>query len=353
LRTPAVRNGLIAGLVALLAIAPLSAEETTKKERRWPLEIGLFTGFVIPDENLTKVEDSAAEPTLGLRLGGQFHERMTWFTEVQAAQFETLSLTGDADMLAGRGGVEFLVSPGRKVEPFISGSWGYTLLTFDSATDFVSAVAAAGLGQHIQVGAGMRVRWEARIERTLARDGLQGDDLTQKVATVGLNWTLGKRMHDADGDGVSGHRDECRDTPAGVPVNSRGCPSDSDRDGVFDGIDICPATPAGWAVDPAGCPPDADGDTVADATDECEGTPRGATVDNKGCPLDADGDGVFDSFDTCPNTMRGIEVDEKGCFLDADQDGVYDGLGMDRCPGTPEGVPVDPFGCPLKDDDGS
>ena len=353
MRISAVRNGLFVGLIALMAIAPLSAEEAAKDGRRWPLEIGPFAGFVIPDDHLTMTEDPGPEPTLGVHLGGRFHTRWGWFAQAQAAQFDSLSLTGDADMLAGRAGVEFLVSPGRRCEPFVSGSWGYEVLSFDNATDFVSALCSAGLGQHIQVGAGLRVRWEVRMERTMARDGLQGEDLTQSVATVGLNWTLGKRTHDDDGDGVPGHRDDCRDTPTGVPVDTRGCPSDSDGDGVFDGIDICPSTPAGWVVDASGCPPDSDGDTVADAADDCAATPPGAMVNDKGCPLDADGDGVFDGLDRCPETLRGIEVDPRGCFLDADEDGVYDGLGMDRCPGTPRGVPVDPFGCPLKDDSGS
>jgi hypothetical protein len=349
----AVRNGLLAGLVALVAIAPLSAGEAGKKEHRWPLEMGPFTGFVIPDDHLTRTKDSAVEPTLGVRLGGQFHPRWNWFAEVQAAQFESLSLTGDADMLAGRAGFELLVTPGRKYESFVSGSWGYEVLSFENATDFVSALASAGLGQHIHVGPRMRVRWEVRVERTMAPDGLQGEDLTQSVATVGLNWVLGKRTHDADGDGIAGHRDQCPDTPAGLPVNSRGCPTDSDADGVFDGIDSCPSTPKGWAVDAAGCPFDADGDGVSDGADGCASTPQGAIVDDKGCPADSDGDGVFDGLDRCSNTLRGIEVDERGCFLDADEDGVYDGLGMDRCPGTPKGVPVDPFGCPLKDGSGS
>lgn len=59
---------------------------------------------------------------------------------------------------------------------------------------------------------------------------------------------------DSDGDGVSDSRDDCPDTPAGVRVNSRGCPLDSDRDGVVDYRDACPNTPRGVDVDGRGCP---------------------------------------------------------------------------------------------------
>jgi hypothetical protein len=255
-------------------------------------------------------------------------------------------------MLAGRGGVEWILERGRRTEPFVSAGWGYMNMTFDGATDFTSGFASLGLGQHVQLGARTRLRWEARVDRTTAPDGLRGRDLTQPQATIGFNWVLGKSNLDADRDGVPGHRDRCRDTPEGAAVDARGCPRDSDRDTILDGLDACAETPEGWAVGPDGCALDADADGVADSIDACAATPRRVAVDERGCPLDGDGDGVFDGFDRCPATLKGIEVDEQGCFLDADEDGVYDGLGMDRCPGTPKGTKVDPFGCPVQDGDG-
>ena len=47
---------------------------------------------------------------------------------------------------------------------------------------------------------------------------------------------------------------QCADTPAGQPVDARGCSRDSDADGVIDGVDKCPSTPNGQAVDEKGCP---------------------------------------------------------------------------------------------------
>jgi OOP family OmpA-OmpF porin len=98
---------------------------------------------------------------------------------------------------------------------------------------------------------------------------------------------------------------------------------DSDEDGVSDSKDQCPNTPSGVAVDSKGCPTDLDGDGVADYLDACQGTPRGTKVDAKGCPLDSDGDGVVDSKDKCPNTLAGAKVDSKGCAEIATLDGVH------------------------------
>ncbi|MCK5427423.1 MAG: OmpA family protein, partial [Thermodesulfovibrionia bacterium] len=58
----------------------------------------------------------------------------------------------------------------------------------------------------------------------------------------------------------------------------------SDGDGVPDYMDKCPGTPAGVSVDSSGCPPDSDGDGVPDYLDKCPDTPKGVAVDSKGCP---------------------------------------------------------------------
>ena len=47
--------------------------------------------------------------------------------------------------------------------------------------------------------------------------------------------------------------------------------------------------------------------------DKCPNTPAGLTVDSAGCPKDSDGDGVYDDMDKCPDTLMGIKVDEVGC----------------------------------------
>ena len=88
---------------------------------------------------------------------------------------------------------------------------------------------------------------------------------------------------------------------------------DSDGDGVGDAMDKCPGTPAGVKVDSVGCPLDSDKDGVPDYLDKCPGTPAGVKVNSTGCPLDSDGDGVPDSLDKCPKTPAGVKVDASGC----------------------------------------
>jgi OOP family OmpA-OmpF porin len=123
-------------------------------------------------------------------------------------------------------------------------------------------------------------------------------------------------------------------------------PADADKDGVIDTLDKCPGTPAGVAVDSTGCPIDSDRDRVADYLDRCPGTPAGVAVDASGCPIDNDKDRVADYLDACPNTPEGVNVDQKGCPLDTDKDGVADYL--DKCPDTAAGTAVGANGCPLE-----
>lgn len=168
--------------------------------------------------------------------------------------------------------------------------------------------------------------------------------------TLGLTFLFGGEKReapptpkDSDGDGVYDNLDKCPDTPAGVSVDSFGCPLDSDGDGVPDYLDQCPNTPSGVKVDAKGCPLDSDGDGVPDYLDQCPNTPRTVKVDEKGCPIDSDRDGVPDYMDQCPNTPDGVKVDTKGCPADSDEDGVPDYL--DQCPRTPKGATVNEVGC--------
>jgi len=342
------------GAAAALAVAVSFLPAAAADDDLGPtgFEIGAFAGAVVLDEDLTG-GDRSAEPLVGARLAGRLGERWRWFGDLAWSSTSTETFAGDADLLAGRAGVEWIADPLMRWQPFYSAAYGWSHITFDAATDFDSGFVSVGLGTQRATGARGAVRWELRVEQTLAPDGLRGEDLTQIEAVFGYQWRLGRGGstpvdHDPDSDGVLGSRDRCPDTPAGAVVDVQGCPVDSDRDGVADGIDRCPGSPTGGPVDASGCPPDADGDGVPDERDRCPDTVAGDPVDDSGCVVDADGDGVPDVRDRCPNTLGGIEVDPDGCFLDRDGDGVYDGLGMDACPDTPPGTPVDRFGCPLE-----
>lgn len=154
-----------------------------------------------------------------------------------------------------------------------------------------------------------------------ARRGLESDDgvgrAVDYVAGLGFQYAWGgsKRVLDTDGDGVNDDLDQCPGTPAGTPVDAKGCPlpQDDDGDGVTNDVDKCPNTPAGARVDATGCELDSDGDGVGDSRDQCPNTPPGAKVNERGCELDTDGDGVVDSQDKCPDTPKGDRVDAIGC----------------------------------------
>ncbi len=57
---------------------------------------------------------------------------------------------------------------------------------------------------------------------------------------------------------------------------------------------------------------DEDHDWVLDLRDECPHTPAGVKVDTLGCPLDSDHDGVPDYLDQEPHTKKGVAVDDEG-----------------------------------------
>jgi outer membrane protein OmpA-like peptidoglycan-associated protein len=231
---------------------------------------------------------------------------------------------------------------------------GYSRLDFEKTAPyrFTDNAVHGAIGDRVFLGDRSALRLEVRAIYA-PKSGFVGADWAGHiVGSLGLSvFTGGGPAPDADRDGVPDKRDACADTPVGVTVDARGCPTDSDSDGVYDGLDRCPGTPAGARVDATGCPIDTDHDGVYDGLDQCPNTPAGARVDAKGCPADADGDGVPDGIDQCPGTPARAVVDATGCPLDSDKDGVPDGI--DKCPNTPAGAEVDAVGCQrFKDSDG-
>jgi hypothetical protein len=67
---------------------------------------------------------------------------------------------------------------------------------------------------------------------------------------------------------------------------------------------------------------DEDHDWVLDLRDECPHTPAGVEVDTLGCPLDSDKDGVPDYLDKEPHSKRNAVVDDEGRQI-ADTTGTY------------------------------
>lgn len=79
-------------------------------------------------------------------------------------------------------------------------------------------------------------------------------DLTGEDSYLGLSKKDLKALDlgDEDDDGIIDFKDECPHTPAGAPVDHKGCPLDSDKDGVPDYKDLEKDTPEGNTVDSLG-----------------------------------------------------------------------------------------------------
>lgn len=206
--------------------------------------------------------------------------------------------------------------------PYFLVGIGYLGAKIEGAGDENRPTGTVGVGVIWRLGnSAVSIRAEQRAR--LAWE--QGDNLTDLISTIGLQFSFGatksagkaKTGFDSDNDGVIDHWDMCPATKRGTAVDEYGCPLDSDKDGVADGIDACPDTPTGVQVDAVGCPPesDADRDGVADDKDKCPKTPAGAVVDIYGCERDGDGDRVVDRLDRCPNSPKGIRVDFSGCEI--------------------------------------
>jgi outer membrane protein OmpA-like peptidoglycan-associated protein len=148
---------------------------------------------------------------------------------------------------------------------------------------------------------------------------------------TGLNITLGRGVHDKDGDGVRDKEDDCPDTPG--LKDFKGCP-DKDGDRIRDKDDICPDVPGSPQFN--GCP-DTDGDGIKDIDDQCPNDK--GPVFTKGCP-DADNDSIKDADDECPQLAGPKYL--KGC-PDKDNDGIRDK--DDKCPD--KAGPADNNGCPV------
>ena len=141
----------------------------------------------------------------------------------------------------------------------------------DYDTDFY------GDDHETQVNAGLGVKWFIADRAAIRGDWRvyhgTNDDLVDMTLSLGLHLALGGRKSSA-----------AAPAPAAVPIAA--------REG------------------------DADGDGVLDSADRCPNTPAGIEVDSRGCPLDDDGDGVYNYMDDCPDTTnRRAKIDARGCYV--------------------------------------
>jgi OOP family OmpA-OmpF porin len=278
-----VARALGAGFALVLApAAPADAEPRP--------EIGLVSGVVFPDEDVTGGGDgtSRVEPSLGLFAALPRGDHLAFFGEGLWSRFDSSRPDGDVAYVEARGGVRafpFGMAPRNALFAEVAAGW----MRLDLANRVFAVdrpFASVGVGQRFRLSDRLALQWETRLSRTAADDGDPiRAGIGQPTVLIGLSVGLGEGQRDQDRDGVADRRDVCPDTPRGARVDANGCPLDADRDGVLDGLD------------------------------RCDDTPRGVPVDSLGCSdtIDSDGDGVPDGIDRCPDTAADVNVDAWGC----------------------------------------
>jgi len=305
-------------LVLLLTLGANSARGAEESKIRLT---GTLYGGVAFLNNSWPVSDG---PTYGVRGGFNFGNRVgleASYGWVKPKNVGSYVDSGNPVTQYGMDAIYYFKPDTTRIIPYAYLGWGQLNLNdVDTTTYEMSGMEIGGGGRYRLFRWG-RFRFDARLDGRMffatndpPLEGA-GSKKTHYFITLGLTFARTSPPADSDNDGVPDVDDRCPDTPAGAPVDSRGCALDEDGDGVPDGMDQCPGTPRGIPVDATGCAPDTDGDGVPDALDHCQGTPTGAVVDSTGCALDSDGDGVFDGLDRCPDTPRGTRVDAAGCSL--------------------------------------
>ncbi|RYZ50705.1 MAG: hypothetical protein EOP49_13450 [Sphingobacteriales bacterium] len=174
-----------------------------------------------------------------------------------------------------------------------------------SGTKNYIPVLTTGLGIQFRLGERVTLQLEDKVSYT-GRDLLDGTQLQNNgsltsendlfnYASIGLNFNLGnKRKNVAPLWWVNplDHAYSELSDPRHMRLPEPILP-DADGDGIADQFDKCPGTPAGVAVDSHGCPMDTDGDGVPDFRDKQLITPTECQ------PVDADGVGKCPCPDGC------------------------------------------------------
>ena len=159
-----------------------------------------------------------------------------------------------------------------RISPYLSGGFGWNVKNSNFASDDKNMFVGAAFGILADLTPNVALRSELRY-RVDYNNGWGGETFNDLIFNVGLQIPFGQPYAEPVA------------AVAPPPPPPPPPPADSDGDGVPDSRDKCPGTPAGVAVDTDGCPLDTDGDGVPDFRDACPGTPAGARVDSRGCPI--------------------------------------------------------------------
>lgn len=261
---------------------------------------GAGAGASVGGENSFE-DDIGYSAILGYKFAGPLRAELEY--RLDSNEIKGTGTDLDAESLFGNLWYDFSLT--ERLRPYIGGGLGQSNIEIG---DFDDDVMAAQLGGGVYYHLSPRLVLDASYRYTEALD-----DPSYNVAGVDV-----ESEYSSHSVGL-GLRYNFFDAKYGV--------QDDDGDGVANETDQCPGTPAGVQVDTVGCPLDGDNDGVADYLDQCLNTPAGATVNDQGCELDSDNDGVVDANDMCPDTPAGTEVMANGCG--ADQSVVLRGVNFE------------------------
>lgn len=250
------------------------------------------------------------------------------------ANGESVDVSGDTSALSLMANTWYNFNTGSRFQPYLGGGIGVAQVAANNVRadgadlfdddDVVFAYQAGagvdmGINDDLTVGVGYRYFGTEDPEFDVDSGGEIRSQYRSHQVGAQMRWRFAggaatAAVLDSDNDGVPDPADQCPDTPAGLRVDTKGCPVDSDQDGVVDGVDQCPGTPRGTKVNGVGCPVevdgDGDGDGVPDSVDQCPATPAGSRVLSNGCTSQRV-EGVnfeFDKAEITPNADRILDA---------------------------------------------
>src|SRR6187455_1330492 len=212
--------------------------------------------FIAPRINALWLDDGrVADDDAGVTLGFGYTMSEKWDVEFSLYGSEHQRMNDDSLELQGYGlSLNRVFYREGRVNPFLSLGVAQTKTIFKPGADDTVISGLYGAGLLIQIGAEhddgsvMQLRADIGARRALTTDTVD-DYPVDYVAGLGIQYAWGgaPKRRDSDGDGVYDDTDACPGTPAGTPVDAKGCPlpQDDDGDGVTNDLDKCPGTPAG------------------------------------------------------------------------------------------------------------
>ncbi len=261
-------------LCLLLIPLGVKADEPITLPTGWYIVPSIGYYFFDDDQD---VDDNAIAQ---LGIGYQFSQRWAVEGNIGGISTDNKDIDGDADVYLWHLDTLYTILPNSEWKPYLVAGIGHYDINKDNTNDDKGEQANVGLGVQRLLSPALSMRLDARALHT------SDEGYTDYMANLGFAYYFGypsRPPKDQDGDGVLDADDACPDTPAGVEVDSVGCPLDSDNDGVPDYMDQCPNTPENTVVDSTGCPLDSDGDGVPDYMDQCPNTPQYSIVNEQGC----------------------------------------------------------------------